>query len=182
MKRYILTGTPGSGKTTLLHALKRKGYAVVEEAATDIITLEHANGILEPWAHPSIIHKILTLQIHREQQSPISSALIQFFDRSPICTYALCKFVGYTPPSELMNEIKRITMTNVFQHDVFFTENLGCIQPTPARQISFEDALRFEQLHKDVYQEFGYRLIYIPPLDTKDQVNQLMVTIQSSNT
>src|SRR6516164_8547641 len=49
MKRYILTGTPGSGKTSLLHELKSQGYSVVEEAATDVIALEHRCGNLEPW-------------------------------------------------------------------------------------------------------------------------------------
>ena len=44
MKRYILTGTAGSGKTSIIQELKSKGYAVVEEAATDVIALEQVNG------------------------------------------------------------------------------------------------------------------------------------------
>ncbi len=35
--RVVLTGAPGSGKTTLLDALRLRGHAVVEEAATDVI-------------------------------------------------------------------------------------------------------------------------------------------------
>jgi len=36
-RRYVLTGAPGSGKTALLGALRERGHAVVEEAATDVI-------------------------------------------------------------------------------------------------------------------------------------------------
>ncbi len=58
MKRYILTGTPGSGKTSIIHTLKSQGYFVVEEAATDIITLEQANGDLMPGHNRSSLIKL----------------------------------------------------------------------------------------------------------------------------
>lgn len=52
MKRFILTGTPGAGKTVLLRQLEQDGFGVVEEAATDVIALQQAQGIAEPWTDP----------------------------------------------------------------------------------------------------------------------------------
>jgi len=49
MKRFILTGTPGAGKTTILRQLEIEGFDVVEEAATNVIALEQAKGVAEPW-------------------------------------------------------------------------------------------------------------------------------------
>ena len=56
MKRFILTGAPGAGKTAVIRQLELDGFGVVEEAATDIIALEQARGVAEPWKypHPSI--------------------------------------------------------------------------------------------------------------------------------
>ena len=48
MKRYILTGAPGAGKTAILRQLELDGYGVVEEAATDIIAIEQAQGVADP--------------------------------------------------------------------------------------------------------------------------------------
>jgi len=45
MKRNILTG---AGKTAILRHLELEGYGVVEEAATDIIAIEPAQGVAEP--------------------------------------------------------------------------------------------------------------------------------------
>ena len=36
MPSYILTGDAGAGKTAALRLLEASGYAVVEEAATDV--------------------------------------------------------------------------------------------------------------------------------------------------
>jgi predicted ATPase len=52
MKRFILTGAPGAGKTTILRQLELDSFSVVEEAATDLIALEQAKGIAEPWMQP----------------------------------------------------------------------------------------------------------------------------------
>ena len=50
MRRFILTGTPGAGKTAILRQLEIEGFSVVEEAATDVIALEQAKGVGEPWS------------------------------------------------------------------------------------------------------------------------------------
>ena len=42
--KFILTGAPGAGKTALVRQLERDGFAMVEEAATDVIALEQAKG------------------------------------------------------------------------------------------------------------------------------------------
>jgi len=48
MRRFVLTGTPGAGKTAILRQLELDGFAVVEEAATDVIALQQAQGVAEP--------------------------------------------------------------------------------------------------------------------------------------
>ena len=69
MKRYILTGTPGSGKTSILHELKRQCYAVVEEAATDVIAREQGLGNSEPWLQADFIESIVRVQKQRQLEA-----------------------------------------------------------------------------------------------------------------
>jgi predicted ATPase len=99
MKRYILTGTPGSGKTSLLHELKRQGYWVVEEAATDVIAREQGLGNSEPWLQADFIDSIVRLQKQRQLEASTSPDELQWYDRSPICTLALSHYLGYPGPS-----------------------------------------------------------------------------------
>lgn len=73
-----------------------------------------------------------------------------------------------------MNEISDLKMKNTFQHAVFFIENLGFIEYTNARKISFDEALRFEELHKQVYQDFGYELVFIPRMNIGDRVQYII--------
>jgi predicted ATPase len=162
MRRYILTGTPGSGKTSLLHELKRLGYAVVEEAATDVIALEHKAGNPEPWRQPDFIDKISLLQKQRQLEAATSPAQLQVYDRSPICTLALSHYLGYPPSAGLLQELERIERDNIYHKQVFFIENLGFCQPTAARKITFEEALLFEDIHAKTYTALGYDLIKIP--------------------
>ena len=93
MKRYILTGTPGSGKTSILHELKRQGYAVVEEAATDVIAREQGLGNAEPWLQADFIESIVRVQKQRQLEASTSPDELQWYDRSPICTLALSRYL-----------------------------------------------------------------------------------------
>jgi len=70
MQRFILTGAPGSGKTSILRILAARGYPVIAEAATDVISAEQARGVDEPWQDPAFIDKIIELQRSRQLDRP----------------------------------------------------------------------------------------------------------------
>ena len=174
MKRYILTGTPGSGKTTILHKLKSQGFRVVEEAATDIIARERRRGNLEPHVQPDFIDAIVRLQQHRQLEAAMSSVELQWYDRSPICTLALSRYMGYPPSALLIEELERIERERIYQRQVFFIENLGFCQPSEARKITFEESLVFEQIHEETYISLGYDLIKIAPDALSERVHYIM--------
>jgi predicted ATPase len=173
MQRYILTGAPGAGKTVLIRALERAGHAVVAEAATDLIALVTAQGVVEHWKHPSFIEDIVELQRQRQLRADAWPDDLVFFDRSPICTWALCEYAGRPPPDNLKAEVSRIEREATYQRRVFFVSLLGFITPTEARRISLEESSRFEAIHADVYRRFGYELVDIPAADVQTRLQQI---------
>jgi predicted ATPase len=167
MQRYILTGSPGAGKTVLLRRLELAGFPVVEEAATDLIALVTARGVAEHWNEPSFIDDIAALQRARQRRADAWPDQVIFFDRSPICTWALCEYAGREPPASLVAEIERIERERTYERRVFFLELMGFITPTEARRISLADSERFAAIHRDVYARFGYELIPVPAADVE---------------
>ncbi len=170
MKRFILTGAPGSGKTAIIRQLELDGFSVIEEAATDIIALEQAQGVAQPWTRHSFIGAITALQKQRRYRTSRQADGVQFHDRSPVCTLALAKYLGYPVPEILSRELECIKAENVFQKQVFFIRNLGFITHTEARRITFDETLRFEKIHEEVYNEFGFRIVSIEPGGVTERV------------
>jgi predicted ATPase len=162
-KHFILTGTPG--KTSCLKELEKLGHAVIHEAATDVISIEQAKGLERPWEEPNFVDQITHMQKERQMNA---AGDLQFYDRSPFCTYALGKYlahwkdVEFKPSPLLLDEIDCSLKKGVYQNQIFFFENLGFIEHTDARKISYEDALVFEQIHLDVYKEFGFDIVMVP--------------------
>ena len=145
----------------ILRQLEADGFSVVEEAATDVIALSQAKGVAEPWKDSSFIDAITNLQCQRQIQVSGAQCEVQFHDRSAICTAALATFLGYAPSKRLTDELERIQREQIYERRVFFIRNLGFVEPTAARRISFEDTLRFEKLHEDTYRQFGFEIVYV---------------------
>jgi len=171
MPRYVLTGTPGAGKTAILRQLECSGQRVVEEAATDVIALEHARGRPDPAACSGFTDKIVTLQRQRELLAgPVGADGAVFFDRSPVCTLALSRFLGRAPSALLAAEVDRVVRERVYATTVFFVRSLGFVTPTAARRITLPDSIAFEVVHEQTYRELGFRLVDVPAGPVCDRV------------
>jgi predicted ATPase len=182
MKRFILTGAPGAGKTAILRQLELDGFGVVEEAATDLIALALARGSDEPWTDPlSFIDSIVDLQQRRQMRASFQSDEIQFHDRSAVCTAALAIYLGHPITAALSRELERIQTGEVYQKRIFFISNLGFITPTEARRITFEDALRFEQVHEETYRNFGYEIVRVELASVRDRVAAIKAAMQEGH-
>jgi len=173
MRRYILTGAPGAGKTSILRLLRARGHSVVDEAATAVIAHAQAHGEPEPWTKASFIEEIVALQRCRQAAAAAAGPGIQVFDRSPVCTHALARYLGRPVPAAVSDEIDRITREHVYERHVFFIRNLGFCTPTAARRISFEESLEFERVHEDSYRSFGYHLIDIAAAAAADRAAEV---------
>lgn len=160
-REFILTGAPGAGKTVILRALEVDGIDVVEEAATDVIALEHGRGEGEAWKGPAFIEQIARLQLQRAARPAVGAVRVS--DRSLICTLALAEYLGHPVPEMLVESIGSMVAAGQFERRVLFVELLGFITRTEARRISLEDSRRFERFHVAAYERFGFELVRVPP-------------------
>jgi predicted ATPase len=177
MPSYVLTGAPGSGKTAALRLLEIDGYEVVEEAATDVIALGNALGHEEPWLAHDFVDKVITLQRQRQDSVRAVPGSTVFFDRSPVCTLALSRYLGFAPSRLLAGEVGRAVAEGTYGTTVFFIRNQGFVQPTAARRISFEDSLVFERLHEQAYRDLGFHLVEVPAGPLADRVALIRQTV-----
>jgi predicted ATPase len=174
---YILTGAPGAGKTAILRLLETNGFPVVEEAATDVIALGNALGRAEPWQDHDFIDKVIALQRQRQDSVRAAEGATVFFDRSPACTLALSRYLGFTTSRLLASEVGRVVAEGTYEPTAFFIRNQGFVQATAARRISFEDSLAFERLHEQTYRDLGFQLVEVPAGPLADRVALIRQTV-----
>jgi predicted ATPase len=172
MKRYVLTGAPGAGKTSVLGALQAGRFAVVAEAATDVISERQGRGIAEPWEQDDFIDRIVALQRDRlgpaaagapgAAAAPGAGVAAEVHDRSVICTLALARFLGRPVTRLLAAEVARVTSAGIYERAVFLVRPIGFIVPTAARRISYPESLDFGRRHEAAYREHGFEIVEVP--------------------
>ncbi|MEU4237082.1 AAA family ATPase [Actinoplanes sp. NPDC026619] len=170
MRRYIITGAPGAGKTTVLAGLRDRGYAVVGEAATDVIARDHAAGDDLQSRAADFLDAITELQRERQLRAVPADVTVQVFDRSPICTLALARYIGHPVTPVLAGEVERVMAAGIYQPRVFFVHLLGFITPTAARRITLVQSQRFAEFHVRAYRELGFELVDVPVATVEQRV------------
>jgi predicted ATPase len=178
MRRFIITGAPGAGKTAIIRQLELDGFSVVEEAATDVHTAFEAQGMAQPWAHPSFIDVIASLQRKRQIRASYQPDDVQFHDRSVVCTAALAVWLGYPFSPLLTRELERLQKDAIYQNRAFFIRNLGFITRTEVRRISFEETVRFEKVHEQTYRDLGFEMVFIEPGSLAERVSRIKAAIR----
>jgi predicted ATPase len=76
-------------------------------------------------------------------------------------------------------EKHRIQKNKIYEQQVFFIDNLGFCEPTAARTISFEEALKFEKIHINTYTQFGFQLHHVALMPISKRVNSILHDINS---
>lgn len=97
-----------------------------------------------------------------------------FYDRSPICTYALAAFLDKTPSAGLMQAISKMRVERQYADTVLFVEPLGQIENTAVRQLSYESALSFGTMHRKAYGQFGYQCLSIVKGPTNQRLQKVL--------
>lgn len=179
MQRYILTGAPGAGKTTLIEQLKERGYPVVRESFMHVYKEFGQSHEGLPFDHDDFLDAVVIDQL-RQADSADSDTTGKpvFFDRSPLCTKALSDFMGRTPGPVLQDAITYTVRHTHRRSQVFLIKHLDFCEQTDIRKISMEDVIRFEHLHRKVYESYGYYCIAVPNMGVADRINFILEWIR----
>jgi predicted ATPase len=149
---------------------------VVEEAATGVITRQQRSGVAEPWAQPDFIQRVLALQQQRQASSPAKT--VQVFDRSPLCTLALARYLDVPVPRALSVELDRLVEEQFYVPRALFVRPLGFVEKTAVRRISYQESLAFEALHESTYREYGFTMVDIPAASVAERVGTVVSILQ----
>lgn len=152
---------------------------MVDEAATDVIRSEQRRGVAEPWQGADFIDKIVALQRQRQQELVRGDVRVQVYDRSPVCTLALARYLRHPVTPLLADEVGRITREHVYERAVFLVRPIGFVEPTAARRISYQDSLEFEGLHEAAYRECGFEIVDVAAAGVMDRADAIASIIAS---
>lgn len=167
----IISGGPCGGKTTTVEDLKKRGYTVVPETATDLIIRMQSKGLSAPWAERNFQRLILTEQCRRYAAISDAAAIV-FHDRSPIDTLSYQE--NNFPETYSVVKPIALALSESFTKLVFILKNLGRCDQTDVRHESVEEAVAIEQRLINAYRQHGFEVIEIPVMSVAKRSEMIL--------
>lgn len=148
----VITGGPSVGKSTLLNELRKNGFAVVPEQATEVIK----EGKILPWENRDLFQReVLRRQLKAEAPFHDSNDTV-FVDRGVFDGEAYYQCDGIESPS-VFKELSPMQYSKVL-----LLEPLGVFVQDGIRFENMEFTVRITQVLHEVYSEKGFEVIRIP--------------------
>lgn len=169
--RFVISGGPHSGKTTLVQGLASYGFAVVPEAAREIIaeqqTLEaQGERATLPWTD-LVAFQLLVLERQLDLEARVNGEPT-VLDRSVIDNIAYCHVFDAKPPARLVREVERRIAEGVYHSQVHILSPLPYAQDAQRKEDP-ELAARICAALPQTYKDFGFNVEEIPVLPIEER-------------
>jgi predicted ATPase len=172
--RFILTGAFGSGKSTLLEHLRSRGFPAVEEPARPILAEQRSidgDGLPDRDAR-LFVELMLSRSIHEYRRVEPTATRV-FFDRGIPDMLAYASLFGFEIPAA-WNAARQYR----YHRRVFFLAAWEQIYTTDAeRTVSFQEARRFGEGVRDIYDQLGYILVDVPCLAVERRLEFILKSL-----
>ncbi len=169
MKKIVLTGGPCSGKTTTIQKLNKLGFLVINEIATEVI-LERQNIPLSKEEFLKRQDLIFERQLFKEKEYQKGNNSILFLDRG------LIDGLAYTIFYAGEEAIKKYDFDfNKKRYDLIFSlEQLPFAKEGFRIEDSEEEARRIHRDILNLYEKYGYELIFVPKMTVEERVGFIL--------
>ena len=173
-KRIVISGAPGTGKTSLIKELSSLGYKCHNEVSRAIISNQlKIKGVVTPWQDLEAFSNVV---IHeRLKQYLKASNKIEFYDRSIVDSFAYL----LKDNMSIKEEWNTIAKKHKYFDKVFITPPWEEIYHNDhERKENFKTATKIHAYLIKAYEEFDYKIIFIPKAPIKERINFILTEIE----
>jgi len=115
------------------------------------------------------------LETGREVESRKGAGCVYYFDRSALCTLALCRFMGQEPGEKLREAVAWTVGTSLFaSRRVVLVLHLGFVAGNEVGKLSLEDTIAFQEVHRQTYEEYGFEIVELPKATVEERVQMVL--------
>ena len=169
------------GKTSIIQGLQKRGYAVVYEAAADVIAQAQAAGNPEPWKEVDFDLRISDCIYQRQLDSLNNSASLVFFDRGPVDPLSYACYYDYSIHPTILSRVEEILEKPFYEATVFLIAPLieELYENSVIRYENRETSERLGEYLARAYASLGFSVVKVPFGSIEERVQWILDYVQA---